>query len=170
MSRTLYSASLAACLLGLAPSAAVAAGNIDRPEAVKLDPDYEAGKKAWDAKDWDGAIKSLTLAAQHDPNNADIQNLLGYSYRKKRNMDLAFKYYGRALELDPNHRGAHEYVGVAYLMVDDLPKAEEHLAALNKLCFLPCSEYRDLKQAVADYKQRKANPQQSERTNQSDPY
>jgi hypothetical protein len=36
--------------------------------------------------------------------------------------------------------------------VNNLPKAEEHLARLDKLCFFSCEEYRDLKKAVEQYK------------------
>jgi Flp pilus assembly protein TadD len=119
-----------------------------RPE----DPDMASGRKAVDAQDWKGAVDSFGRAAARNPRNADAQNLLGYSWRKSGNLDQAFKYYNEALRLDPDHRGAHEYIGEAYLMVNNLPKAEEHLARLNKLCFLPCSEYSDLKKAVDKYK------------------
>jgi tetratricopeptide (TPR) repeat protein len=70
------------------------------------------------------------------------------------NLDAAFKYYERALDINPKHRGAHEYVGETYLLANNLPKAEEHLAALDKLCFFSCEEYRDLKAAIADYKEK----------------
>ena len=53
--------------------------------------------------------------------------------------------------IDPKHRGAHEYLGEAYLVLGDVAKAREHLATLNKLCFLPCSQYSDLKKAVQAY-------------------
>jgi hypothetical protein len=66
-------------------------------------------------------------------------------------MKLVFLHYEQALRIDPRHRGAHEYIGEAYLMVDDLAKAREHLAVLDKLCILPCEEYTDLKEAVAKY-------------------
>ena len=45
----------------------------------------------------------------------------------------------------------HEYIGEAFLVLGNLPKAKEHLAVLNKLCFLPCEEYSDLKKAVQSY-------------------
>jgi DNA-binding SARP family transcriptional activator len=67
------------------------------------------------------------------------------------NMDVVFKHYTEALRLDPRHRGAHEYIGEAYLMVGNLAKAREHLAALDKLCFFTCAEYRDLKRAIQRY-------------------
>ena len=62
-----------------------------------------------------------------------------------------FRSIRRRLTIDPKHRGAHEYIGEAYLILGDLPKAKEHLAALDKLCFLPCEEYTDLKKAVQRY-------------------
>ena len=40
-------------------------------------------------------------------------------------------------------------------VANNLPKAEEHLARLDKLCFFSCEEYRDLKKAIEDYKRRK---------------
>ena len=62
------------------------------------------------------------------------------------------RYYNEALRIDPKHKGALEYSGELYLMMGDLPKAEQRLTALDKACFLPCSEYKDLKNAVAKYK------------------
>src|SRR6266498_2683632 len=66
---------------------------------------------------------------------------------------LAFKHYQRALQLNPRHRGAHEYVGEAYLIVKDLAKAEEHLNALRGICLIPCEESTDLEKAIAAYRQ-----------------
>jgi hypothetical protein len=56
------------------------------------------------------------------------------------------------LKLNPRHRGAHEYLGEAYLMIRNLAKAEEHLAALQRICLLPCAEYGDLEKKVAEYR------------------
>jgi hypothetical protein len=69
-------------------------------------------------------------------------------------MDLAFKHYARALQLNPRHRGAHEYVGEAYLMINSLSKAEEHLAALQKICLIPCEEYEDLRKQIEVFRKR----------------
>lgn len=137
------------------PGAAFASGGpSDAPVLVPSDPDIDNAKKAIKDKNWDKAIELLNKAAVRDDKNVDIYNLLGYSERKSGNLDAAFKYYERALTLDPKHRGAHEYIGEAYLMTGNLAKAEEHLAKLQKLCFLPCEEYRDLKAAIAEYKQK----------------
>ena len=148
-----FGALLAACLL-FAPLISLAVDTDDNPAAAKLDADYAAGKKAIEAKDWNAAIKSLTSASLRDTRNPDLQNYLGYAYRNSGQMELAFKHYARALQLNPRHRGAHEYVGEAYLMVNNLAKAEEHLAALQKICLIPCEEYDDLRKKIEVYKKR----------------
>jgi len=126
----------------------------DKPEAVAGDPDYAAGKAAHDRKDWPEAVKRFRQAALRDPENADLQNYLGFAYRHLGQLDAAFEHYKRALELNPRHRGAHEYVGEAYLLVGNLPKAEEHLAALRRICLLPCEELADLERAITEYRAR----------------
>ena len=144
---------LLALLAGFAFSAPLHAADTPSPPArAPEDPDLVSGRNAVVAQDWKSAIESFNRVAAREPRNADAQNLLGYSWRKSGNLDQAFKYYNEALRLDPGHKGAHEYIGEAYLMVNNLPKAEEHLARLDKLCFLPCSEYSDLKKAVEKYK------------------
>jgi Flp pilus assembly protein TadD len=139
------------CIL-LLPIASIADPVEDDPNASKLDPDYAAGIQAIEAKNWQAAIKSLSSAALRDTRNADIQNYLGYAHRNAGKLDLAFKHYGRALTLNPRHRGAHEYVGEAYLMVNNVAKAEEHLAALRKICLIPCEELDDLKKKIDAYR------------------
>ena len=133
------------------------ADGTDSPQVAQrpLDPDYENGRKAVQAENWKLALEHFNRAAGRDAANADVQNYLGYAWRKSGNLDLAFKHYDQALRLDPKHKGAHEYIGEAYLMAGNLPKAEEHLAALDKLCFFSCEEYRDLKKAVEDYRRMK---------------
>jgi Flp pilus assembly protein TadD len=116
-----------------------------------LDPDFAAGKRALVAGDWAGAIMVLTSAGLRDDRNADIQNYLGYAYRRLRQLDTAMRHYKRALTLNPRQRSAHEHLGEAYLVEGDLAKAEEQLAALERICLIPCEEYNDLKRAIAEY-------------------
>ncbi len=138
------------------PIAAHADPTEENPGASDLDPDFAAGKKAIEAKEWKAAIKSLSSAALRDTRNADIQNYLGFAYRNSGDLKSAFLHYEKALTLSPRHRGAHEYVGEAYLMAGNLAKAEEHLAALEKICLVPCEEYDDLRKAIAKYRGRVA--------------
>lgn len=127
----------------------------DNPSAAANDPDYAAAKAAMEKKNWPEAIKRFHQAALRDPDSADLHNYLGFSYRNLKQMDLALKYYKRSIELNPRHRGAHEYIGEAYLMLGDLPSAEAHLAALRDICLLPCEELTDLEKAIAEYRSAK---------------
>ncbi len=119
-----------------------------------LERNYAQGVKAVDKKDWNLAVFHLYKAVAADPTNADAQNWLGYSYRKLKDLDSAFAAYGEALSIDPKHKGAHEYIGEAYLMTGNLAKAEEHLAALAELCPKGCEEREDLAEMVAEFKAR----------------
>jgi Flp pilus assembly protein TadD len=145
-----------ALALALAPGAAPAEPGNEPDQAERVDPDYAGGKKAVEAKDWATAIRLLSSAALRDTRNADIQNFLGYAYRNTGELALAFEHYSRALRLNPRHRGAHEYIGETYLMVKNLAKAEEHLAALRRICLIPCEEYGDLEKKIAEYRARAA--------------
>ncbi len=146
---------LAATLLSVSAAAFAAGGGGDSPADARAsaDPVVAAAQAAIAQKDWTGAQSGLEKALAGNPQNADYHNLYAYSIRKgpNPNMELVFKHYEEALRLNPKHRAAHEYAGEAYLMVNDLPRAKQHLAALDKLCFLPCEEYVDLKKAVASY-------------------
>jgi len=122
------------------------------PDLAATDADYAAARKAIVANQWEEAIARLRKAEVRHPDHADLQNYLGYSYRHLKQFDAAFTHYKRAIELEPRHRGAHEYIGEAYLMVGDVPNAEKHLAALRAICLLPCEELTDLEKAFAKYR------------------
>jgi tetratricopeptide (TPR) repeat protein len=139
----------------LASGSVLAAGDPVTSNAPK-DPVLEKVSAATARKDWAGAAGVLKDAVAADPNNANYHNLYAYSIRKGAtpDMNLVFKHYNEALRIDPQHRGAHEYIGEAYLMVNNLAKAKEHLSQLDKLCFFPCVEYTDLKKAIAEHEKR----------------
>jgi len=109
------------------------------------------------AEKWDEAISLLENAAKSDDGNADIHNWLGYAERKRGNTDAAFAHYEKALQLDPKHLGAHEYVGEAYLIVGKVEQAKEHLATLKKLCGKGCEQYKDLKEDIDAYQAKHAS-------------
>lgn len=140
------SPSLAADTPSNDPAPAAAPAKIDR---------LATGRAAVKASDWKKAVAELTLAVKDQPANADSHNLLAYAYRKQAtpNLPKAFEHYNTALKLNPSHKGAHEYIGEAYLMDKQPAKAEEHLARLKTICGGPgCEEYDDLAKAVAGYK------------------
>jgi Flp pilus assembly protein TadD len=145
---------LCAMVGALAPIAAADPNEAD-PDLATRDEDYAAGKRAIEQKDWAQAARQFKRAEVRHPDNPDLQNMLGFSYRNLKQFDLAFKHYERAIELDPRHRGAHEYIGEAYLMMGDMAGAQRHLAALKEICLLPCEELTDLERAIAQYQGKK---------------
>ncbi|HUG22281.1 tetratricopeptide repeat protein [Piscinibacter sp.] len=138
-----------------AGGAAVAAGGGGEGagSSAPADPAITQAQEAIAKQDWSAAQGVMKQALVANPKNAEYHNLYAYSTRKgaSPDMNLVFRHYNEALRLNPKHLGAHEYIGEAYLAVDDLPKAKEHLAALDRLCFFGCEEYTDLKKAVAAY-------------------
>lgn len=155
--------SAAAVALVLLSGAALAAGDpgggsVPGADLAK-DPVLERVGEATARKDWPAAQAILKDALAREPKKADYHNLYAYAIRKGPNpdMSLVFMHYNQALSLDPKHRGAHEYIGEAYLMVRNLAKAKEHLAQLDRLCFFGCQEYTDLKKAIAAYERQAAN-------------
>ena len=142
-------------ILLLACGAAFAEPGDEDADEARLDPDYAGGRRAIEAKDWSTAIRLLSSAALRDTRNAEIQNYLGYAYRNSGELSSAFKHYARALQINPRHRGAHEYLGEAYLMINNVAKADEHLAALKSICLLPCDEVGILQGKIADYRKGK---------------
>jgi Flp pilus assembly protein TadD len=141
-----------AVVLALAAPAAISEPNEESPDAAARDPDYAAAKAAAAKRDWPEAISRFRKALLRDPDNADLHNHLGYAHRSLKQFDLAFKHYEQALAISPRHRGAHEYIGEAYLMAGNPAGAEKHLAALRQICLLPCEELADLEKAIAAYR------------------
>ena len=86
-----------------------------------------------------------------NPRNANAWNYIGYSHRKLGAFEPALAAYGKALAINPDHRGANEYLGELYLQTGELAKAKERLARLDDLCFFGCEEFDDLKEAIRDY-------------------
>lgn len=152
--------SVKSILLGavLATVAALPAFAADIPGATSAPNASErlvAARKAIEAKDWGKAMSELNQAVREEPRNADVHNLLGYTYRKRATPDIskAFEHYKTALSLNPKHKGAHEYIGEAYLIDKKPAEAQKHLAQLEAICGnKTCEEYADLAKALADYK------------------
>tara|TARA_Y100000768_G_scaffold207134_1_gene156086 strand:- start:568 stop:990 length:423 start_codon:yes stop_codon:yes gene_type:complete len=107
------------------------------------------------AEKFDKSLKLLKkIAKRNDLGNmkADVYNLLGFSYRKSNNpdWDKAFESYNIALEANPEHAGAHEYLGELYLKMGKKAKAEEMLAKLETIAGISSDEYKKLKKAIAN--------------------
>ncbi len=119
----------------------------DTPAVATTPPELTRARQLIEKKDWAGAAETLAAFTRDSPSNADGFNLLGYSYRHLKRYDESLAAYNKALALDPKHRGAHEYIGEAYIQLGQLDKAKVHLDALDKICTFSCEEYRDLKKS-----------------------
>ena len=88
------------------------------------------------------------------PDNAYALNLMGFSERKMGESSTALMYYKKALDLQPTHIGANEYLGELYLELKQPDMAEQRLAVLQQVCG-SCEEYTELKEKIEKFK---ANP------------
>ncbi len=110
------------------------------------------GYQAIEAGEYETATAIFLKIIQDEPTNAEAFNQLGYINRRLQDFPRAFAYYKKALDLDPQHTGAHHYIGEAYLEVGDLENAEAHLRQLDLLCLFGCDDFFELQQAVDLYK------------------
>lgn len=128
------------------PTAASLAADSSPGPAVEA-TELRKARESITKKDWVTAAAVLEPFTKNNLKDADGFNLLGYSYRNLKRYDESLVAYKKALEIDPKHRGAHEYIGMAYIQMSQLSNAKIHLDALDKICTFSCEEYRDLKKA-----------------------
>ena len=132
------------------PAVGYAAGSSSSSEEAKPDL-YKQAEDLIDDEEYAEAIPLLQQSIQQKGEYADALNLLGYANRKLGDKVKAMTYYTKALNMEPNHLGANEYMGELYLELKDLPKAEERLAVLKQTC-LDCEEYTELKEKIEQFK------------------
>lgn len=120
--------------------------------AAPKHPELKAARHAITRKQFDVAIDELRDVLKKQPDHADAWNLLGYSARKSGDFKTAESAYTKALEIDPNHTQAMEYMGEMYLTLKQPEKAEMLLSRLNKLCSFNCIDRDSLKMAIKKYK------------------
>jgi Flp pilus assembly protein TadD len=162
---TLRHALLPACGLAIAlavagvgwSAPAVAAGGGGVSSSRSSDDGDETAKRYAKAvkkikkEEYKDAVKLLEKVVRKQPNNADAYNYLGYSHRKLKDVKKAYDYYVKALEIDPKHRGALEYLGELYLETGDLDNAKVLLQRLAAACPSGCEERQELAEKVAAY-------------------
>ena len=140
---TLVGLTLAA---GLSFAPVLPAYAVDNMESTDA-PDLTSVRAKIKAKDYAGALAELRDIAE-DTQQADVYNLLGYTLRKTGDFKTSLTYYTKALELQPDHKAAREYLGELYVETGNLDKANEQLAALQRLCPDGCEEREDLQKAI----------------------
>lgn len=136
-------ASLAGATLVGAP-AAMAVDNMSSNEAI----DLTSVRAKIAAKNYQAALDELRGLAE-DTQQADVYNLLGFTLRKTGDFKTSLTYYTKALELQPDHKAAREYLGELFVETGSMDKAREQLAELTRLCPKGCEERSDLEKAIA---------------------
>lgn len=110
-------------------------------------PDLTSVRAKLKAKDYVAALAELRSLAE-DVQHADVYNLLGFALRKTGDFKTSLTYYSKAIEMQPGHRAAREYLGELYVETGNMEKAKEQLAELAKLCPGGCEERDDLQKAI----------------------
>lgn len=111
-------------------------------------PDLTSVRAKIGAGDYAGALSELRGLAE-DNQQADVYNLMGYTLRKTGDYRTSLTYYTKALELQPDHRAAREYLGELYVETGEMAKAEQQVSSLKALCPRGCEELEDLQRAIA---------------------
>jgi tetratricopeptide (TPR) repeat protein len=113
--------------------------------------EYRQAMRLIKKADYMGAIPLLLGALKKSPQEPDILNELGFSYRESGQLDQALTYYRQALAIDPDHAAAREYLGELYLKQNQPNMANIELSELKRICAKRCQARRELEQAIADY-------------------
>lgn len=119
--------------------------------ATKGSSEYKQAVKAIKKEDYSGAVDLLQKVVAEEPGNAHAWNHLGFSLRNLQQYDDALAAYEKALQINPKHKGALEYLGELFLMTNQPEMAKVQLEKLDDACFLSCKELRKLKKRIAAY-------------------
>jgi tetratricopeptide (TPR) repeat protein len=138
---------LCAISAGFSAVTALPAFAVDNMQSIDA-PDLTSVRAKIDAKDYAGALAELRSLAE-DNQQADVYNLMGYTLRKTGDYRTSLTYYTKALELQPDHRAAREYLGELYVETGEMAKAEEQVSSLKQLCPSGCEELEDLQKVIA---------------------
>jgi tetratricopeptide (TPR) repeat protein len=129
--------------VALGATGALAVDNVTSRDA----PDLTSVRAKIKAKDFKAALAELTpMLATYQ--HADVYNLMGFSLRKTGDYKQAYTFYRKALDFDPDHKGALEYLGELYVETGQMDKAKENVVRLKQLCPTGCEELADLEKAV----------------------
>ena len=114
------------------------------------DTQYFASVTLINNGEYQAAFDDLTLTAAAAGPHPDISTYQGYTQRKLGNYDVAKSYYALALAVDPNHKGANEYLGELYVETGEIDKAKTQLAILEDICKFGCIEENELRGWILD--------------------
>ena len=113
--------------------------------------DKKSIHKMIDAGEYEKARSNLKIFIENNSSDHEAYNLLGYVERQLQNYELAINFYKKALSIDSNFTGAHHYIAITYLEMDNLNSAKYHLDKLDLICLFGCEDFYDLKNKIAFY-------------------
>ena len=102
---------------------------------------------------YEPAIALLEDALWSAGPHPDLLTYLGFANRKLGRIDTARRWYGQALAVAPNHRGALEYYGELKLLQGDRAGALNHLARLERICGYGCVQADELRAQISGAEQ-----------------
>jgi len=115
-----------------------------------LDKQYFASVSLINKGQYQAAFNDLSLTSAAAGPHPDITTYMGYTQRKMGNYKTAKNYYALALAVDPNHKGANEYLGELYVEIGEMDLAKQQLAKLETICTFGCIEENELRAWITD--------------------
>src|SRR5262245_51094140 len=120
--RTLFRGLAFAVSFGLASALlSLPAHAVDNMSTSSDAPDLTSVRTKIKAGDYTAALTELRELVE-DTQHADVYNLLGFTLRKTGDVKTSLTYYTKALELQPDHKAAHEYLGELYVETGNMEK------------------------------------------------
>lgn len=144
LARSVFSAGLVALSFGVAVPAFAVDDDSDMSTV-----DLTSVRTKITAGDYRSALAELRGIAE-DTQAVDVYNLMGFTLRKTGDYTTSLSYYQKALDLRPDYRPAHEYLGELYLETGHRDQAKAELDTLARLCPDGCEERSDLEKALAE--------------------
>ena len=131
---------------------AFAAGSVSSKQektSTTHSKEYYKAVKLIKANNFKDAIMLLETLLTENPEDADVLNYLGFSFRKTGDLVKSSHYYKKALDINPKHLGALEYQGELFIALGKIDEAKANLARIDDICFTQCKELRELEKAIS---------------------
>lgn len=134
---------LLAMLTMAAPQATAMMSSDKDARTLPADNDYAKGRAAFELEDWENVIHHMTDAVKSKPWHDDAYSLMGFAHRKLGDFERSLRAYDKALKLNPHNRGALEYLGEAYLDLDQPGQTWKILSRLALACERVAARFAD---------------------------
>src|SRR5262245_8410657 len=120
-----------------------------KDSGLQQDEIYSLGY--WQAKRGEYAAALATLRSAPDAADPRIETMIGFSLRKLGRVEDGMVYYQRVLATHPERTTTRQYLGEAFLQINQPDKAKEQLAEIAKRCGVACEDYQLLADEIAKF-------------------